>query len=339
MPSRLLCLAASCACLAALSQPARAASNGGEDDRRGKVDAAAASPGWFPFAPKTDTFAESPMDLRFLNEKFAGEHGFIAVKDGHFIHRANGQPVRFWAVNGPGREDKDRAALRRTARLLAKYGVNLLRRHGSVFDKDGELDPAAVQRTIAIVEEMKAEGLYTHLSIYFPLWLTPRADHPWLEGYDGKKHPFAALMFNPKFQEKYRGWWKALLTTPSETTGKTLAEDPALFGLELQNEDSFFFWTFDAKNIPDAQLRLLEKMFADWLVTKHGSLDAAFTTWKGQKINRDAPAEGRSPSVRSGTSSMKNPLAIRIPRRSCSKRRRSSIGTVWRSCGSSPSRA
>ena len=249
---------------------------------------------WFPFDPKPDKFADSPIDLRFLNEKFAGEHGFIAAKDGQFVHSANGQPVRFWAVNGPGHEDKDGASLQRTARLLAKYGVNLVRRHGAIFDKEGEVNPAAVKRAIGIVEAMKTEGIYTHLSIYFPLWFKPRAGHPWLEGYDGQKHPFAALLFNPKFQEKYREWWKALLTTPSEITGKTLLEEPALFGLEVQNEDSFFFWTFSPENIPDAQLRILEKKFGDWLAKKHGSLDAAFAAWKGQKVKRDAPAEGRA---------------------------------------------
>jgi len=255
--------------------------------------APASGEAWFPFDPKPDPFTESPIDLRFLNEKFAGEHGFIAAKDGHFVHSANGQAVRFWAVNGPSRDDADRAELRHTARLLAKYGVNLVRRHGAVFDKDGELNPAAVKRAIAIIEEMKTEGIYTHLSIYFPLWFTPRADHPWLQGYDGKSHPFAALMFNPRFQEKYREWWKAILTTPSETTGKPLIEEPALFGVEVQNEDSLFFWTFDVKNIPDAQLRILEKMFGDWLVQKHGSLAAAFAAWKNLKVNRDAPVEGR----------------------------------------------
>ena len=250
--------------------------------------------GWFPFDPKPDKFADSPIDLRFLNEKFAGEHGFIAARDGQFVHSANGQPVRFWAVNGTGHEDGDRAALQRTARLLAKYGVNLVRRHGAIFDKEGEVNLAAVKRAIGLVETLKTEGIYTHLSIYFPLWFKPRAGHPWLEGYDGQKHPFAALLFNPKFQEKYREWWRALLTTPSETTGKTLLEEPALFGLEVQNEDSFLFWTFSPENIPDAQLRILEKMFGDWLVKKHGSLDAAFAAWKGQKVKRDAPAEGRA---------------------------------------------
>jgi hypothetical protein len=213
--------------------------------------------GWFAFDPRPDTFAESPIDLRFLNEKFAGEHGFIGVKDGHFVHATNGQSVRFWAVNGPPSDAKDRAALRQTARRLAKYGVNLVRRHAAVFNQDGELDPAAVKRSIAIVEEMKTAGIYTHLSIYFPLWFTPRADHPWLQGYDGKTHPFAALMFNPRFQGKYREWLKALLTTPNEITGQTLLAEPALFGLELQNEDSFFFWTF-------ARRTFLTRSCASW---------------------------------------------------------------------------
>ena len=280
-------------CLLVLAAAADAASPGGDGGKRAAVSGSAGGGPWFSFDPKPDPFADSPIDLRFLNEKFAGEHGYIAARDGHFVHRTNGQPVRFWAVNGPSREGGDRASLRQTARLLAKHGVNLVRRHGAVFDKDGELNPASAQRAISIVEAMKAEGIYTHLSIYFPLWFTPRADHPWLKGYDGKSHPFAALMFNPRFQEKYREWWKALLTTPSETTGKTLVDEPALFGVEVQNEDSFFFWTFDAKNIPDAQLRILEKGFGDWLVTRHGSIEAALTRWKGPKLNRDAPAEGR----------------------------------------------
>lgn len=248
---------------------------------------------WFSFAPPADKFAESAIDLRSLNEGVAGEHGRIAVKDGHFVHSGDGQPVRFWAVNGPPHDTKDRAALRHTGRMLAKYGVNLVRRHGAIFDKEGEVDPAAVKQAIAIVEEMKDAGIYTHLSVYFPLWFTPRASHPWLEGYDGKHHPFAALLFNPKFQEKYREWLKALVTTPSETTGKTLLDEPAVFGLELQNEDSFFFWTFSAENIPDSQLRILEAQFAQWLVKKYGSIEAAFTAWKDQKVKRDAAAEGR----------------------------------------------
>jgi len=249
--------------------------------------------GWFDFAPEANTFAtNSVIDLRDLNEKFAGEQGQVIAKDGKFVHSTSGQPVRFWAVNGPPHELKG-DALKQCARLLAKYGVNLVRVHGAVFDKDGEPDPAKVAHIQEVVTAMKAEGIYTHISIYFPLWFKPRADLPWLEGYNGNQNPFAALMFNPKFQEKHRAWFQALLTTTDPKTGKSLIDEPAVFGVEIQNEDSLFFWTFDEKNIPDPQLRLIEKQFGDWLVKKYGSLDAAFSAWKDQKARRDAPAEGR----------------------------------------------
>lgn len=250
------------------------------------------NPGWLPFDPPTDPFGESAMDLRFLNEKVAGEHGFIAAKDGHFAPADGGRALRFWAVNGPP-HDLTGEALRQCARRLAKYGVNLVRVHGGMFDKNGEVEMAKVRHAIEIVEAMKQEGIYTHFSIYFPLWFNPRADLAWLEGYDGNKHPFAALEFNPRFQEKYRAWWRALLTTPSPATGKPLTEEPAVFGVEMQNEDSFFFWTFSEQNLPDPQLRILEKSFGDWLAVKYGSIAAAFAKWPGPGVKRDAVAEGR----------------------------------------------
>jgi hypothetical protein len=254
--------------------------------------AATAEGDWFAFDPSADKFQPSSLiDLRYLNQKVAGEQGFIAAKDGRFVHSQSGEPVRFWAVNGPFAKNRDE--LQREARQLAKYGVNLVRMHGPMFDKRGEVDPARVQRAFDVVETMKGEGVFTHLSIYFPLWFDPPADLEWMPGYDGKTHSFATLYFNAKFQEKYRSWWKTLLTTPSPTTGKRLIDEPALFGVELINEDSFFFWTFNEKQIPDPQLKDIEHQFGDWLTTKYGSLDKTFVAWKGQEVARDQPAEGR----------------------------------------------
>lgn len=251
-------------------------------------------PAWFAFDPKPDPFTDgSPIDLRSLNEKFAGENGFITVKDGQFIHSNSGEPLRFWGVNGPPHEIAG-ADLKQCARMLAKHGVNLVRVHGGYFNERGEVDREKVKHAIEIVEAMKADGIYTHFSIYFPLWLTPKADSPFLKGYDGSKHPFAALFFNPEFQTRYREWWTALLMTPSATTGKPLVDEPAVASLEIQNEDSLFFWTFAEQNIPDAQLRLLERMFGDWLVKKYGSLSAALAKWNGLKVKRDVFDEGRA---------------------------------------------
>jgi len=254
---------------------------------------ASGSQGWFAFDPKPDSFApNSATDLRFLNERLAGEHGFIGVRDGHFVHTGNQEPLRFWAVNGPPHELTG-TDLAECARTLAKYGVNMVRVHGGYFDENGNVDPARVKHAIEIVEALKAEGIYTHFSIYFPLWLTPKPDNAFLKGYDGKTHPFAALFFNPDFQAQYRKWWKALLTTPNPNSGKLLVDEPAVAGLEMQNEDSFFFWTFSEQNLPEPQLRLLEKMFGDWLEKKYGSLAAALNRWNGLRLKRDTPTEGR----------------------------------------------
>jgi len=252
---------------------------------------AAANKGWFAFDPKPDMFSDaSGTNLRALNEKTAGDGGFIRVKGSQFVHSKTGEPVRFWAVNGPS--SKGRNDLRTEARMLAKHGVNLVRVHHGYFDEKGDVDLAAVRHAFDVVKAMKAEGIYSHFSIYFPLWLKPKPDTSWLKGYDGQKIPFAALFFNKEFQQHYQEWWKALLLAPNPSTGMRLIDDPAVAGLEIINEDSYFFWTFNANAVPDPELRLLEAQFGDWLMRKYGSIDRALRTWGGQKVDRDRPAEG-----------------------------------------------
>lgn len=247
---------------------------------------------WLPFSPKPDPFSlASVIDLRSLNEKQAGEGGFIAAAGSQFIHSGTKEPVRFWAVNGcPGETP---AELRRSARVLSKYGVNLVRIHGGYFNADGSVDLLKVKHSIDIVEALKAEGIYSHFSIYFPIWLNPKPNTPWLAGYNGSQHPFAALTFNHEFQEKYHSWWKALLTTPGGTDGRKFIDEPAVFGAEIVNEDSYFFWTFTTANVPDAEMQILETQFGEWLKQKHGSIDAAMKNWKGPKVPRDNPQQGR----------------------------------------------
>lgn len=235
--------------------------------------------GWVPWMPERDRFAGALLDLRPLNERFAGEKGGIGVKGADFIYRKTGEKVRFWGVNGPP-ADLHGEDLAECARMLAKRGVNLVRLRGAVFDgKTGALDPAKIDHLQEVVAAMKKEGIYSHLSVYFPLWMTPENGPGWREGYDGKAHPFALLYFEPEFQKLYRGWLEALVTRPGKE-GTTLAADPAVMGLELVNEDSFFFWTFDEKNIPAPQLKKLETQFAQWAAKKHGSVEKALAAWK-----------------------------------------------------------
>jgi hypothetical protein len=249
--------------------------------------------GWFRFDPAADDFTPTPIDLRILNERLAGDGGFIAVKGGEFVHSKTGEPVRFWGVNGPPFDLTDPAQLARCARLLAKHGVNLVRVHHGYFDDAGNVDMKAVRHAIEIVQAMKQVGIYTHFSTYYYQWLHPKAGANWLEGYDGKQPPPAMIFFNPMLQQHYRAWLAALLTTPAGPGGARLIDEPAVASLEVLNEDSLFFWTFDAKTIPRAQMQIVEARFAAWLEKKYGSLTAASSAWGGQRVDGDDPADGR----------------------------------------------
>ena len=241
---------------------------------------------WVPFLPP------NAIDLRFLNEPTAGDRGFVHVKDGSFVVGNPPLPVRFWGVNvSPSRVPA--TELPACSRLLARLGVNLARIHGPVFDEDGVLDQGKVQQIIATVEALKVEGIYSHLSTYYWAWLMPPPSTPWLPGYDGKTRPVAALFLDPAFQEHYRDWWRALLLTPGAKTGRRLIDEPAVAGVEIQNEDSLLFWTFDPRSLPEPLRHRLEKRFGDWLLARHPSLEAALRSWQSAPITGDDLSLGR----------------------------------------------
>ncbi len=251
--------------------------------------------GWFAFEPNPETFAHSPIDLRYLNEKYAGENGYIQVRGEEFVHQKTGKSVRFWAVNaGGGLVHLSKASVDYLARSLAKNGVNMVRYHGGVWGEDfRKADKEILDKLFYFIAAMKKQGIYTTLSIYFPLWL--RFDEKsGFAGYTGK-HPFALLFFNPEFQNIYRGWWRDLLTTPNPYTGVPLSRDPAAAVLEMVNEDSYLFWTFTSyENIPAPQMAILEKQFGDWLSQKYGSVQKALTTWGEGAVRGDDAAAGRA---------------------------------------------
>jgi hypothetical protein len=279
-------------CFALANEPFTPSGKAKPGDALDPGTTASSEAGWFPFAPPADKFDRtSVIDLRGLNESFAGEHGWVQAQGGHFAFGSTGEAVRFWAVNGPP-GGLDQAGLKQSARTLAKYGVNLVRLHGGMFDEAGEVSPDKIRHAQETVAAMRAEGIYSHLSIYFPLWLTPKPDTQWLTGYNGSQHPFAALYFNPDFQAQYKKWLKALLTTPGPN-GRRLVDEPAVMGLELVNEDSLFFWTFSDKNLPVEQMNLLQSQFGLWLERRYGTIGAAIKKWNSQVLPGDKPESGR----------------------------------------------
>jgi hypothetical protein len=236
-------------------------------------------PGWFPFQPEADEFGHSPIDLRSLNEREAGELGFIRTQGEAFVHQNTGMPVRFWAANvGMGFVGSARSELARYARGLAKRGVNLVRVHGPIYATSGpdlgRVDTNRVAQLHSLIHALKREGIYTALSIYFPLWVNMGPENTPFPGYKTGSHPFAIQYFHPAFQEMFREWWRYLLTTPNPHTGLAPKDDPAVAFAEMYNEDSSLFWTFNPdagnkSNLPEPQRALLERQFGDWLLARY----------------------------------------------------------------------
>lgn len=258
-----------------------------------------ANPGYFPWEPEADAHtAAALLDLRGLNEKIAGEAGFVK-KSGDGFQLGNGKGMKFWGVNaGHDMIGLPHGAIDALARSLAKRGVNIVRLHGGVFDAadPAKVDAEQLSSIQYFVTAMKKEGIYCTISFYFPLWFGIRPNYG-IAGYDpnGQQKPFAILFYEAKMQSYYKAWLKAILTTPNPHSAdrKPLGQEPAVAMVELLNEDSLFFWTFSAKNVPAPHWAALETKFGGWLKTKYGSVDKAFQTWGEQPGNTDDAKAGR----------------------------------------------
>jgi len=239
---------------------------------------------FFAWEPGLDDFHSSPIDLRSLNEKVAGEKGYLH-RVGNAIQLADGTPVRLFGVGvGPNNIRQDHATIDYLARKLAKLGVNAVRYHGELFDINA--DPATapapnLEKLHYLVHALKQNGIYTEISCYFPLWFD-MASSNLVEGYAGFKNtkPFAVVYFNPKLQERYKAWLKRILSEVNPYTKQPLASDPGVAIIELVNEDSLFFWTFNKDNVPPEQWKLLEEKFGHsiepaWSMTRDGLKNAS----------------------------------------------------------------
>ncbi len=238
--------------------------------------------GTWAFSYPDNTKPGALLDLRSLNEKTAGETGFVHLSaDGQSFVLGNGKPVRFWACGS----DVYRSSpedMARHARFLARIGVNMVRLHtqiapdvdGSPITRVNEKERDGIWHMVAA---LKKEGIYTTIS---PYWANGKKATGWgIAGYTGQTDLWGLLFFNPQLQAGYKAWMEALYARPNPYTGIPLAQDPAVAIIQVQNEDGMFFWTMQGMH-PEQQT-LLGRKFAAWLTTQYGSLDSAKAAWAG----------------------------------------------------------
>jgi hypothetical protein len=250
------------------------------------------------FDPPNDPLSEDAVfDWRSLNEKVAGEKGFIKLSpDGNDFTYGDGTPLRLWAVNTTLQNGSDED-LKRHARFLAKLGVNMVRMHGSISPKAAgstlnDVDQKEIDKVWRLVAAMKQQGIYTTIS---PFWANgghAGTKASWgLAGYGDRQDIWGLMFFNDDLKEAYKQWVKVLYTTKNPHTGIALRDDPAVGLIQVKNEDSLFFWTTAA--IKPEQLSILQNKFASWLVAKYGSLDETRATWGNASFPRDDWGQGK----------------------------------------------
>lgn len=248
-----------------------------------------------------DSFSEDALlDLRYLNEAYAGEHGFIGLsEDGESFVRGDGEAIRFWPVNGGGstRQMSDEE-LAWHARFLAKQGVNMNRWHGSINPSGKgrdiyEVDTAEVDAIWRWVAAMKNEGIYSTIS---PFWAHNGHMGGWvpeewgIDGYQDKDELWEVMYFNDRLKQAYKSWVNYLYTEINPYTGIALKDDPAVGLIQIKNEDGLFWWTFQMVK-PELKLVICRK-YASSLKEKYGSLEKALKAWHGEVLPEDEPGRG-----------------------------------------------
>ena len=253
----------------------------------------------WPFEPKRDEFAPSAMlDLRYLNEKFAGQHGFIRVSpNGSGFVRGDGQPIRFWGgcdyAQRIAYDEKDQKILEHHAQFLAKRGVNIVRLHGAIEPKGDnskieDVDTRELDEIYRLVAGMKKAGIYTLIDPYWAV--SAHAKKLWGVPDSGAGNLTGLIFFDKTLQRGYKAWLRRIYADVNPYTGIPLAKDPAVAMIQLQNEDSMLFWTM--QNVKGQALLNLRKLFGKFVLGKYGTFDKAMSAWQSYRADDDDFANG-----------------------------------------------
>lgn len=255
--------------------------------------------GWYPFEGKGIT-GKSVIGMEDWLDKPAGVQGPVKMVGDRF--EVGGKPIKFWGVNvGSGDCAPEKELGTRWAAWNAKYGVNCVRLHKFVGTGGTSLgDPQDSTKYVPenldnfdhFCNQLKQQGVYFGFSWIFEHKVRP-ADKAKLLAYDeivaagGDTHRLAVFIAED-VQNLRLEMLANLLKHKNPYTGMTYAQDPALAFIELQNEDSIFFYTFQGLNkletMPTYKNAFL-KRFSEFLRKKYGSHEKLVAAWGEKAMN------------------------------------------------------
>lgn len=244
-----------------------------------------ADDGLFPYPMPWDDHSQNLTNISDWNEKPAGKHGFVSVRDAHLY--AGDKRIRFIGVNivfgscFPSHADADGVAAR-----LARFGVNVVRFHHmdsapaprGILQRDMRtLDPGQLEKLDYFVAALKREGVYSDLNLHvgrkypgFADWgdNTPK----YWKGVDNFFDPMIAMQ---------RDYARDLLNHVNTYTGKRYAEEPAVAFIEINNENGLLReWRAGSLNdMTDPYRGALQQRWTEWLRARYADSKSLAKAW------------------------------------------------------------
>lgn len=264
----------------------------------------------FPFVMPLDGGAQGLIDLSRLNQRPAGGHGPITVRDGHFIVSGTGERIRFLGVAltfAAAFPEPDVAHA--MAQRLARLGINAVRIHyidggtagrfgrhsiwDPAFPTEPRLDPAQLARLDRLLVELRDQGIYYNLNL--KVGRVFGREDGLAEGYLGTPESRQITksfdLVDPRLIALQHRYAEDLLSHVNPLTGLTYARDPAVLAIELNNENSLILPNHpidEAAGWPAGPAAAMRATWNRWLAARYPTAAALRTAWAGGTTNAGA---------------------------------------------------
>jgi hypothetical protein len=243
--------------------------------------------------------AGSLVDVSWLNDRPAGEHGFVRVRAGHFVD-GSGKRLRFLASNFtfgscfPDHDTADKLAAR-----LASLGLNCIRFHHidnqaaprgiwkPGTPKKNEFDPGQLDRLDYFINALKRHGIYADINLHISRNYWEGEDFP--DGLASNRERQEKLpnygkaidKINDQMIRMQRDYARALLTHENPYTHTSYAKEPCVAIVEINNENSLL--QLKVASLPEYYRAGVLKKWNRWLNARYGSTEKLAAAWGGRE--------------------------------------------------------
>ncbi len=203
-------------------------------------------PQWLPIAFSGDTAPGTPLDFSVYRDAPAGKYGAMtADKNGYFsFEKAPGKRIRLFGPNLVGSANYlPRETVDDFIGKAERLGYNTIRLHhfeyGLLDPKATDtltFNPEALDQLQYLFAKLKERGFYICIDLYASRKLKEGDNIPEWDN-TGDYSMKNLVCVSPAALANWKEFARRLLTAKNPYTGMTMAEDPALYSLNLVNEN------------------------------------------------------------------------------------------------------